>query len=51
MKTRYMVVTAGSWQVLARNFSSWEAAQHWALSHDYGQWEDDGGIAIRPYTA
>jgi hypothetical protein len=37
--------------VLARGFSSWEAAYQWMLSHDYGQWEDEGGAVVRPYTA
>lgn len=49
--TKYMVVTVDSWRVVARDFNTWEAAYHWALNHDYGQWEEEGGVAVRPYTA
>lgn len=49
--TKYMVVTADSWRIVAHNFNTWEAAYHWALNHDYGQWEEEGGVVVRPYTA
>lgn len=47
---RYQVVTADSWRVIARGFKTWEGAYNWALAHDWGQYENDGGLVVRQYT-
>ena len=49
--TKFQIVTLNSWKVVARGFNSWNEAYHWGLNHDYGQFEDEGGWAVRPYTA
>lgn len=49
--TKYQVVTAESWRVIANGFHTWEGAYNWALDHDWGQYEEEGGLVIRPYTA
>lgn len=46
---RYQVVTADSYRVIADGFYSWKSACAWAERHDYGQFEDEGGLCIIPY--
>lgn len=50
-KTLYMVIVNDTWRILRRGFKTWEGAYEWALSHDWGQYENEGGLGIRPYTA
>lgn len=50
-KTLYAVMIADKWQVVRDGFRTWNAAYEWALSIDYGQYENDGGLVVRPYTA
>ena len=49
--TKFQIVTLYSWKVIKNNFNSWNEAYHWGLNHDYGQFDDEGGWAVRPYTA
>lgn len=48
--TRYQVVTADTWHVVADGFYTYDGACGWADAHDYGQWEDDGGLMVMAYT-
>lgn len=45
----YMVVTLNSYKVIARGFHSAYGALQWADAHDWGQWEEDGGLLVVPY--
>lgn len=45
---RYQVVT-GTYRVIASGFYTYEGACGWADTHDYGQFENDGGLMIIPY--
>lgn len=49
MKYGYMVITVDSWQVIARGFKTFEGACGWMNAHDYGQYENDGGLIVVPY--
>jgi len=49
--TKYQVVTADSWRVIKKGFKTWEGAYKWALANDWGQFENEGGLVVRPYTA
>jgi hypothetical protein len=49
--TRYQVMIADKWEVIKDGFKTWDAAYEWALQIDYGQFENDGGLIIRSYTA
>jgi hypothetical protein len=49
--TKYAVMTADSWRMIARGFKTWEGAYSWMLNHDWGQYEEEGGLTVRPYTA
>lgn len=46
---KYQVVTADSYRVIASGFKSLHAACEWADNHDYGQFENDGGLLVIPY--
>lgn len=48
--TMYEVVTADSWRVICDGFKTWESAYNWALEHDWGQFENEGGLVIRSLT-
>ena len=49
--TKYQIVTADSWRVIAKGFNSWNTAYEHMLMIDFGQFENDGGLIVRPYTA
>lgn len=49
--TKYQIVTFDSWRVIERDFPTWQRAYEWMLMIDYGQYENEGGLTIRPYTA
>lgn len=49
--TRYRVLIADKWETVKNGFKTWEAAYEYALMIDYGQYENDGGLVIRPYSA
>lgn len=49
--TKYQIVTADSWRVIERGFKTWLDAYNRAMMIDYGQFENEGGLVIRPYTA
>lgn len=46
---KYKVVVADSYQVVASGFRSLRAACEWASNHDYGQFENDGGLLVLSY--
>jgi hypothetical protein len=45
---RYQVVT-GTYRVIASGFYTYDGACRWADNHDYGQFEEDGGLMIISY--
>lgn len=45
----YMVVTADSYKVIAKGFHTEAGANGWADAHDWGQWEEEGGLMVIPY--
>ena len=47
---KYQVVIADSWKVIAKGFRTMRGAADWAYDHDFGQYEEDGGLRIMPYT-
>ena len=47
--TKYQVVTAESYRVIASGFKTLSAAYKWVNIHDCGQFENDGGLVIIPY--
>ena len=47
--TRYQVITADSYRVIANGFYTWTSACEWAERHDYGQFEDEGGLCVMSY--
>ena len=49
--TKYQIVTFDSWRVIERNFPTWQKAYERMLMIDYGQYENEGGLTVRPYTA
>lgn len=48
---KYKVITANSYHTIAEGFTSFTQAYHWAMNHDYGQWEEEGGWIVREYIA
>lgn len=48
-KIRYQVVTTDSFQIIADGFYTEEGAWGWASAHDYGQFENDGGLRVIEY--
>lgn len=47
---KYQVIIADSWKVIAKGFRTMRGAADWAYDHDFGQYEEDGGLRIMPYT-
>lgn len=47
---KFQVVTADSFRVVADGFKSYNGACGWAEDHDWGQYENDGGLIVRSYT-
>lgn len=45
---RYQVIT-GTYRIIASGFYTYEGACGWADDHDYGQFENDGGLMIISY--
>lgn len=45
---RYQVVT-GTYRIVASGFYTYEEACSWVNAHDYGQFENDGGLMIISY--
>lgn len=50
MVTRYQIVTRDSWRVIRRGFKNWGSAYDVMLQIDWGQYEEEGGLTVRPYT-
>lgn len=50
MITRYQIVTRDSWRVIRRGFKNWGSAYDVILQIDWGQYEEEGGLTVRPYT-
>ena len=42
----YMVVTADCKYKVKDGFATWEEAYHWSLNHDFGQYEENGGLRV-----
>lgn len=42
----YMVITADGKIKVKEGFATWEDAYHWALNHDFGQYEEHGGLRV-----
>lgn len=49
--TKYMVCTTDYAIIVKKGFDNWTDAYHWALNHDFGQYEENGGLRAAPYTA
>lgn len=49
--TRYQVITSDLKIVVKRGFLTWEEAHDWALTHDWGQYAEHGGLYASPFTA
>lgn len=49
--TRYQIVTIDSYRVIARGFRTAIGANNWLNAHDYGQFENEGGLVIVSYQA
>lgn len=49
--TKYQIVTFDSWRVIRRGFKTWNEAYETMLMIDWGQYENEGGLTVRPYTA
>ena len=49
--TKYAVITAYSYRTIAEGFKTATGAWNWAMAHDWGQYEEDGGLRVVPYTA
>lgn len=48
--TKYQVVTGDYKIIIKKGFDSWTAAYHWALNHDFGQYEENRGLHAAAYT-
>lgn len=48
--TKYQIITADSWRIIECGFNSWLDAYNYAMMIDYGQFENEGGLMIIPYT-
>lgn len=46
---KFEVVTVDSWRTIALGFNSRKRAEGWAEANDYGQYEEEGGLIVRPY--
>ena len=46
---KYQIVTADSYRVIATGFKTIAGARAWADNHDYGQYENEGGLMIIQY--
>ena len=49
--TKYEIITRYSYRVIATGFKTREGAQGWADAHDWGQWEEEGGVRVVAYEA
>lgn len=49
--TKYQVITGDFQIVIKQGFDTWTDAYHWALNHDFGQYEEHGGLHATAYTA
>ena len=49
--TKYMVCTTDYTIIVKKGFDNWTDAYHWALNHDFGQYEENGGLRAAPDTA
>lgn len=48
--TKYQIVTFDYTIKVRAGFDSWTRAYHWAVNHDFGQYEENGGLRILAYT-
>jgi len=49
--TKYQVITGDFKIIIKQGFDTWTDAYHWALNHDFGQYEENSGLHATAYTA
>ena len=45
----YSVITGQCTRTIKKGFASWTEAYHWALNHDFGQYDEEGGLHVGSY--
>lgn len=49
--TKYQVITRDFKKIIKKGFTNWDDAYMYALFHDYGQYQNHGGLCAVAYTA